>query len=284
MCQSDLKTGFLVFGAPLIENAEIEEVVKTLQSGWIGTGPKVGPVRRGIREYKGAAHVAAVNSCTAALHLSILAAGIGPGDEVITSAMTFCATVNAIIHAGATPVLADVEPQSMNIDPDDIERKITSRTRAIVPVHFAGRPCAMDAIMAIARKHDLTVIEDCGPCDRNAVQGKKGRHLRRLRLPELLCDKKISSRVKAAWCSQKMKKPSPVLKRSPFTACPKTPGNVFPTTDTSITRWFEAGFKYNMTDLQAALGIHQIKRNRNILAKAKANLEMLCIGISRPSS
>jgi len=102
-----------------------------------------------------------------------LAAGIGPGDEVITSAMTFCATVNAIIHAGATPVLADVEPQSMNIDPDDIERKITSRTRAIVPVHFAGRPCAMDAIMAIARKHDLTVIEDCAHAIETQYKGKK---------------------------------------------------------------------------------------------------------------
>src|SRR5262245_16551824 len=113
------KDRFLVFGSPAIEDVEIEEVVKTLRSGWLGTGPKVAQFESDIKNYKGAAHAVAVNSCTAALHLSIIAAGIGHGDEVITTPLTFCASVNAIIHAGATPVLADVDPDTMNINPQE---------------------------------------------------------------------------------------------------------------------------------------------------------------------
>ena len=103
---------------------------------------------------------AAVGSCTAALHLSVLAAGIGPGDEVITTPLTFCATINAIVHAGATPVLADVNPLTMNIDPTEVENRITSKTRAILPVHFAGRSCHMDALTAIADRYGLKLVED----------------------------------------------------------------------------------------------------------------------------
>ena len=124
------KEKFLVFGAPLIEEDEINEVVGVLRSGWIGTGPKVAQFEKAIAAYKSAEHVAAVNSCTAALHLSMLAAGIGPGDEVITTAMTFCATVNAIIHAGATPVLADIDAYSMNISPEEIRKRLNLKEGA----------------------------------------------------------------------------------------------------------------------------------------------------------
>jgi dTDP-4-amino-4,6-dideoxygalactose transaminase len=136
---------FIVFGAPQIQQAEIDEVTATLESGWLGTGPKVARFEKEFAEYKrvAPAQAAAVNSCTAALHVSMIAAGIGPGDEVITTPLTFCATVNAILHAGATPVLADIDPVTMNIDPARIEDCITPRTRAILPVHFAGRPCEM---------------------------------------------------------------------------------------------------------------------------------------------
>ena len=153
---------FIIFGAPQIEDAEINEVVATLKSGWLGTGPKVARFETAFANYKSVApeNVAAVNSGTAALHLSLLASGVRKGDEVIAPAITFCATINAIIHAGATPVLADAEYGSMNIDPDDIERRITDKTRAIVPVHFAGRPCNMDRIMDIANRYNLKVIED----------------------------------------------------------------------------------------------------------------------------
>ena len=135
---------FLVFGAPAIAEAEIADVVASMKSGWLGTGPKVQRFEEDFKRYKGADHAVAVNSCTAALHLSLLAAGLQPGDEVVTTPLTFCATVNTIIHAGATPVLADVDPRTMNINPDRVREKITPRTRAIVPGHFAGRPCDMD--------------------------------------------------------------------------------------------------------------------------------------------
>ncbi|MBE3572778.1 MAG: aminotransferase class I/II-fold pyridoxal phosphate-dependent enzyme, partial [Moorella humiferrea] len=130
--EAPIRDDFLIFGSPAIGEEEIEEVVKTLRSGWLGTGPKVARFESDFATYKGVEHAAAVNSCTAALHLSILAAGIGPGDEVITTPLTFCATVNAIIHAGATPVLADVDAKTMNIDPAQVEAKISPKTRAIL--------------------------------------------------------------------------------------------------------------------------------------------------------
>ena len=145
------RSNFLVFGAPQIEDAEIDEVVASMRAAWLGTGPKVARFEEAFAAYKGVHNVAAVNSCTAAFHLSLLAAGIGPGDEVITTALTFAATVNVILHAGATPVLADVDAATMNIDPESVRDRLTSRTRAIVPVHFAGRPADMDALMAIGR-------------------------------------------------------------------------------------------------------------------------------------
>src|SRR5437870_7786583 len=156
-----MSSDFIVFGAPQIEREEIDEVVRCLESGWIGTGPRVAQFEREFAEYKGVAAAAAVSSCTAAMHLSVLAAGIGPGDEVITTPLTFCATVNAIIHAGATPVLADVDLETMNIDPEQVEARITSKTKALMPVHFAGRPCNMDALSEIAARHGLKIIEDC---------------------------------------------------------------------------------------------------------------------------
>ena len=156
-----MRNHYLVFGQPCIEDAEIEEVVSSLRTGWLGTGPKVAAFERLVAEYKGVEHAVAVNSCTAGLHLSCLALDLQPGDEVIVPAMTFCATVNAIIHAGATPVLADVEMSTFNLDPEQVRAKITPRTRAIIPVHFAGRACRMDALLDICHEHNLSMVEDC---------------------------------------------------------------------------------------------------------------------------
>ncbi|HEU4365947.1 MAG TPA: DegT/DnrJ/EryC1/StrS family aminotransferase, partial [Candidatus Krumholzibacteria bacterium] len=167
------KERFLVFGAPQIEQAEIDEVVDSIRSGWLGTGPKVARFEDDFKRYKQAPYAAAVYSCTAALHLAMLASGVGAGDEVITTPLTFCASVNAIIHTGATPVLADVDPRTMNIDPACIEEKITPRTKAILPVHFAGRPCDMDAIMKLAEKRGLMVIEDCAHAIETRYRGKE---------------------------------------------------------------------------------------------------------------
>ena len=164
---------FLVFGAPAIEQDEIEEVVATMQSGWLGTGPKVARFEQEFRDYKGSAHAVAVSSCTAALHLSMLALGLGPGDEVITTPLTFCATANAIIHAGPTPVLADIDASTMNIDVESVRAKLTPRTKAILPVHFAGRPCEMDRLMALAESNGLAVVEDCAHAIETQYQGVK---------------------------------------------------------------------------------------------------------------
>src|ERR1700722_15933483 len=150
---------FIPFPRPEIGEAEIDEVVRTLRSGWLTTGARTLQFQEEFQNYVGTQHALAVNSGTAALHLALASLGIGPGDEVITTPLTFCATVNVILHVGATPVLADIGSDG-NIDPASIASRITERTRAIIPVHFAGAPCDMDAIWNLARKYQLFVIED----------------------------------------------------------------------------------------------------------------------------
>src|SRR5215468_5847226 len=150
---------FIPFHRPSIGEEEIAEVVETLRSGWLTTGPKTARFESEFREYVRAPHAVALNSATAALHLALAALGVRPGDEVITSPITFCATVQAILHVGATPVLADIGPDG-NIDPNAIARATTRRTRAILPVHLAGLPCQMDDIWSLAKEHGLHVIED----------------------------------------------------------------------------------------------------------------------------
>jgi dTDP-4-amino-4,6-dideoxygalactose transaminase len=144
---------------PSIGPEEIAEVTSALESGWLTTGPRTEKLERDFREYVRAPYALAVNSCTAGLHLALAALHIGAGAEVITTPMTFCATVNVILHAGATPVLADIGPDG-NIDPECIAARITERTRAIIPVHMAGLPCDMEKIWSLARRHRLHVIED----------------------------------------------------------------------------------------------------------------------------
>ena len=255
------KQDYLVFGAPYIGEEEIAEVVDCLRSGWLGTGPKVARFESDFANYQGVNRnlVVGVNSCTAALHISLIAADLEPGDEVITTPLTFCATVNAIIHAGLTPVLADVDPLTQCISPAAIEAAITPRTRAIVPVHFAGRPCDMDGIMRIASRHGLKVIEDCAHAieteyhdrkvgtfgdfgcfsfyvTKNVVTGEGGMILGANE--ELIARAKILAlhgMSKDAW------------KR-------------FSDDGYKHYQVVECGFKYNLMDLQAAIGIHQLAR------------------------
>ena len=253
------KDKFLVFGAPAIENDEIEEVVATLKSGWIGTGPKVAAFENAIKAYKGAPHAAAVNSCTAALHLSMLAAGVGPGDEVITTAMTFCATINAIIHTGATPVIADIEPRSMNIDPEEIRKKITPRTRAIVPVHFAGLPCDMDAIMEIARRHGLKVIEDCAHAIESEYRGAKVGTIGDFGCMSFYVTKNIIT-GEGGMVLAKKEEDIARVKTLALHGMTKDAWKRFSDEGYKHYQVVEAGFKYNMTDMQAAIGLHQLKR------------------------
>src|SRR5262245_28854662 len=147
------------YNLPTIDDDEITEVAATLRSGWLTTGPRTARFETEFKTYVGAPHALAVNSATAGLHLALAALGIGPGDEVITTPLTFCSTVNTIVHAGATPVLADIGHDG-NIVAVWIAERITARTRAVIPVHLGGLPCAMDAIWALARRYGLSVVED----------------------------------------------------------------------------------------------------------------------------
>ena len=164
---------FLPFGAPSIGQEEIDAVVDTLRSNWLSTGPKSVAFAKAFREYVGAPHSIATNSCTSALHLCLSACGVGPGDEVITTPMTFAATSNVIVHQGARPVFADIEPEGFLLDPDQVERKITRKTRAIIPVHYAGMACNMDRIAQLAQAHRVRVIEDAAHAAGTQYKGRK---------------------------------------------------------------------------------------------------------------
>ena len=169
-----MRPDFLVFGKPRIEEDEIAEVVATLRSGWIGMGPRTLRFEEEFAAYTGARHAIAVNSCTAALHLALIAAGVGAGDEVITTPLTFAATANVIVHQGATPVFADVDRRTQNLDPARVAERITPRTRAILPVHLHGRPAELDPLLGLAREHDLALIGDAA---HGAEAAYRGRHV-----------------------------------------------------------------------------------------------------------
>lgn len=260
------KDRFLVFGAPALGPEELAEVADCFQRGWLGTGPKVAAFEEAFRSYRGTRHAAAVNSCTAALHLSLLAAGLQPGDEVITTAMTFCATVNAILHAGATPVLADIDPVTMNLDPADVARRITPRTRALVPVHFAGRPCDMDALMAIAKTHGLAVIEDCAHAIETTYHGKPAGTFGDFGCFSFYVTKNIVTGEGGMVLTNDDEKAARI-KVLALHGMSKDAWKRFSDEGYRHYEVVECGFKYNMMDVQAAVGIHQLRKVEPFLAR-----------------
>lgn len=257
--RAPVRDKMLVFGQPLLGEAEIEEVVATLRSGWLGTGPKTQRFEQDFASYKGVTRAVAVNSCTAALHLALVSAGIGEGDEVVTTPLTFCATTNAILHAGATPILADVEADSMNIDPERIESVITPRTKAILLVHFAGRPCRMDAILEIAKRHGLLVIEDCAHAIETTYHGRPAGTLGDYGCFSFYVTKNATT----GEGGMILAKDDAALDRAKVLALhgmTKDAWKRFSESGYKHYQVVEQGFKYNMTDLQAAIGIHQLRR------------------------
>ncbi|HVI59150.1 MAG TPA: DegT/DnrJ/EryC1/StrS family aminotransferase [Luteimonas sp.] len=251
----------LIFGAPDIDDAEVAEVEACMRSGWLGTGPRVARFEADFATYKGytPAQVAAVNSCTAALHVSMVAASLEAGAEVITTPLTFCATANAIIHSGLTPMLADVDPESQCISPDAIERAITPRTRAVVVVHFAGRPCEMNRIMSIARKHELIVIEDCAHAIETEFQGQKAGTFGDFGCFSFYATKNITT----GEGGMILGRDETHIARARMLALhgmSKDAWHRFGDKGYKHYQVVECGFKYNMMDLQAAIGIHQLAR------------------------
>jgi dTDP-4-amino-4,6-dideoxygalactose transaminase len=263
------KDNFLVFGSPLIEQPEIDEVVECMRKRWIGTGPRVHQFENDFAEYKGSRHALALNSCTAALHLSMIASNIGPGDEVITTPMTFCATINAIIHCGATPVLADCDRMTMNILPEEIEKKVTSRTRAIVPVHFAGRCCDMKSIMKIAKDHGLLVIEDCAHAIEAEYQGQKAGTFGDMGCFSFYVTKNIVT-GEGGMVITDNDRFADTIKIMGLHGMSQDAWKRFSDEGYRHYEVIHAGFKYNMMDIQAAMGIHQLKRIGQYWQKRKS--------------
>jgi len=249
----------LIFGSPVIEEAEINEVVLSMRSGWLGTGPKVARFEQDFRGYMSAPYAVAVNSCTAALHLSILAAGLKPGDEVITTPMTFCATVNAIIHAGAKPVLADIDEKTMNIDPAEVRARLTGRTRALLPVHFAGRACDMDGLVRICTTHRLKLIEDCAHAIETEYHGRKAGTFGDYGCFSFYVTKNIVTGEGGMVLTRNEEDASRV-KILALHGMSKDAWKRFSDEGYKHYQVVQAGFKYNMMDIQAAIGIHQLKR------------------------
>lgn len=254
-----MRDKFLVFGSPLICQAEIDEVVDTMKSGWLGTGPKTHQLETDFAAYLGVKHCIAVSSCTAALHLSLLAAGIGPGDEVIVPAMTFCASANAIVHTGAKPVFADCILPDMTIDPEDVKKKITQKTRAILPVHFHGRPVQISELQKIARDNDLYTIDDAAHAIETEYHGRKMGHFGDLTSFSFYVTKNMTT-VEGGMIATNNDEWADRLKIFALHGMSKDAWARYSDKGYKHYQVVMPGYKYNMTDIQASIGIHQLRR------------------------
>jgi len=254
-----MREKFLVFGRPQIGQDEIDEVHAVMESGWLGTGPRTAQFEHDFCSYITSPNAVALNSCTAALHLSALVAGVGPGDEVITTPLTFCATVNALIHVGAIPILADINPITLNIDPTEIEKKITNKTKAIVPVHFAGHPCDMDAIVGIAQRHDLVLIEDCAHAIETLYKGQHVGTFGRFGCFSFYVTKNVVT-GEGGMLTASAPQDADRARKLSLHGMSRDAWKRFGSDGYRHYQVEEAGFKYNMMDLQAAIGIHQLAR------------------------
>jgi len=250
---------FLAFGAPDIREPEIQEVVEVLRSGWLGTGPRCQQFEALFCDYLGCGSALALNSCTAGLELALELLGIGPGDDVITTPLTFCATSNVIVHRGARPVFVDVDPSNATIDPDHVRRAVTPRTKAILPVHLYGYPCAMDALTEIAREHGLAMIEDAAHATEAWYHGRRIGTFGDFGVFSFYVTKNMTTGEggmlvtdNAEWAEQARLLRLHGLSRD---AWKRYSSEGFQAYDV-----LAAGYKYNMTDMQAALGIHQLER------------------------
>jgi dTDP-4-amino-4,6-dideoxygalactose transaminase len=269
-----VRSEFLVFGSPLIGEAEIAEVVATLRSGWLGTGPRTHRFEDEFARYVGSQYAVALSSCTAGLHLALDVVGVGPGDLVVTSPLTFAATANVIVHCGASPLFADVDRRTMNLDPNRLADAVKAaarrlpnggRLKAIIPVHMAGRPCDMDAILSIARRYDLAVVEDAAHAAEAVYRGRRVGTLGDLAAFSFYVTKNICTGEggmlttdRADWADE--------IRIKSLHGLNKDAWKRYSTSGFQPYEVMYPGYKYNMTDVQAALGIHQLARVEENLA------------------
>ena len=255
---------FIPYGRQSIDEEDIQAVVDVLKSDYLTTGPKVSEFEKTVADYVGARYAVAVSNGTAALHIACLAAGIGEGDEVITTPITFAASANCVLYCGGTPVFADIKKDTYNIDPEDIERKITNKTKAIIPVHYTGQPCEMDAIHEIAKRHNLVVIEDGAQVISGEYQGKKVGALSDMTTFSFHPVKPVTTGEGGAVTTNdeglyeklKLYHTHGITREAKFMENSSLPGN--------DGAWYyeqlELGYNYRITDIQCALGISQMKK------------------------
>ncbi|HYO83448.1 MAG TPA: DegT/DnrJ/EryC1/StrS family aminotransferase [Bryobacteraceae bacterium] len=263
---------FIPFHTASVGDEEVQEVTQVLRSGWLTTGARTAQFENEFRTYVGAAHALGVNSCTAGLHLALAGLGIGPGDQVITTPLTFCATVNTILHVGAEPVLADIDKFG-NIDPELIAAKITAKTRAIMPVHYSGAACRMREIWKLAREHGLFVIEDAA----HAI----GTHYEGRQIGSSAAEPDgCSDAVAYSFYATKslttgeggmVVTPSEALYNRMKVLCLHGISRDAWNRYTSPGKWYyevvDCGFKYNLPDIQSAIGLHQLRKQEAFIAR-----------------
>jgi len=257
---------FLIFGAPRFFKEELKEMLETVRSGWWGTGPKVHKFEEDFKKYAQAKQAVAVNSATAAMHLGLNILGVKAGDEVITTPLTFVSTANVILHCGAKPVFADVNKQTGNIDPGEIEKKITKKTKAIIPVHLYGRPCQMDEITKLAKKHKLYLLEDAAHATEGWYKGKKIGSISDMTAFSFYVTKNVAT-GEGGMLTTDNKEWAEKAKVRRLHGISADAWKRYSSSGYKPYEGIYPGYKYNMMDLQASLGIHQLKR-------AKANLKI----------
>ena len=261
-----MRRDFLPFARPALGDEEIAEVVDTLRSGWITTGPKVERFAADFAEYVGARFAVPVSSATAGLHVALLALGIGPGDEVITTPMTFVATLNTIVHCGAVPVLADIDAATLNIQVEEIERKISPSTRAILPVHYVGQPVDLDPILELAAARGIEVLEDAAHAVGAEYKGRKIGSFPTTSVFSFHPNKNMTTGEGGMVVTEdeEVFEKASLLK---FHGMDRESWKRFSKAGSPRYDVAVPGFKYNMMDIQAALGLHQLKRLEGFLVE-----------------
>lgn len=254
-----IRKDFLIFGQPRMFRQEIEEVVDTLKGGWWGTGPKAHRFEAQFCKFTKAKYAVALNSATAGLHLALDVLGVTRCDEVITTPMTFVSTVNAIVHRGARPVFADVDSETGNISPGKIERRITKKTKAIIPVHLHGQPCEMKEILKLARKKHIKVIEDAAHAAESWIGNKKIGSISDFTAFSFYATKNLAT-GEGGMLTTNVKRLADEARAKSLHGISRDAWKRYSAAGFSHYEAVYPGYKYNMPDLIAALGIHQLKR------------------------